>query len=259
MATCELIAELGEGYALGALEPGELVEIERHADACPRCREMLDRRVEVAALLALAVPQKEPPSSLARSLMAAARGDLVPAERREPWWRRALPGPARVAWGLASFASLLCAVSLAWALNLESRLQAQPPASASAASLLPADYGGLGPGFALERAQMHRLVGSDAAPEARGWIYTDPQDANALLVAYKLPPLPPDKAYQLWLVTPTQQRYSGGVFSVDAEGYGWLKIKAPATFGSVARVGITVEPRAGSPGPTGQRVLGGDL
>ncbi|HZQ97765.1 MAG TPA: anti-sigma factor [Chloroflexota bacterium] len=259
MATCELIADLGEGYALGVLGPEELDAVERHADACPRCREVLDRHVEVAALLALAVPQREPPQSLARSLMAAARGDTTTAERQEAWWRRALPGSARIAWGLASFASLLCSASLAWALNLESRLQTQPAMLAPAASVSPSDYGGMGPGFALERAQMHRLVGSDAAPEARGWIYTDPQDANALLVAYKLPPLPPDKAYQLWLVTPTQQRYSGGVFSVDAEGYGWLKIKAPATFGSVARVGITVEPRAGSPGPTGQRVLGGDL
>jgi hypothetical protein len=49
------------------------------------------------------------------------------------------------------------------------------------------------------------------------------------------------------------------VFSVDAEGYGWLKVRAPQIFGVYQRAGITIEPRAGSPGPTGARVLGGDL
>src|SRR5205823_11100480 len=118
-------------------------------------------------------------------------------------------------------ASLLCAVSLGWALNLQNQLTAQPPpALAPAAALSTSDYGAMGAGFALDRAQMHRLLGSDAAPDARGWMYSDPNDANALLVAYKLPPLPADRAYQLWLVTPSQQRFSGGTFNVDAEGYG---------------------------------------
>jgi anti-sigma-K factor RskA len=74
-----------------------------------------------------------------------------------------------------------------------------------------------------------------------------------------LPPLAPDRAYQLWLVNKDGQRVSGGVFSVDAEGYGWLKVWTPQPLGVYQRAGITVEPLDGSPGPTGARVLGGDL
>jgi anti-sigma-K factor RskA len=105
---------------------------------------------------------------------------------------------------------------------------------------------------------MKRLVGAEATPDARGWIYVDPAADSALLVASRLPPLPPDRAYQLWLVR-DGQRVSGGVFRVDPEGYGWLKVRAPQALASYTRVGITVEPLGGSPGPTGARVLGGDL
>ena len=55
------------------------------------------------------------------------------------------------------------------------------------------------------------------------------------------------------------QRTSGGVFSVYDEGYGVLKIDAPEPLISYQNVGITIEPAGGSPGPTGERVLGGDL
>jgi anti-sigma-K factor RskA len=110
----------------------------------------------------------------------------------------------------------------------------------------------------IARADMRRLTGADAAPNARGFIYLDPSAESALLVAYRLPPLAPDRAYQLWLVS-DGQRISGGVFKVDADGYGWLKVRAPQTMAAYQRAGITVEPSGGSPGPTGARVLGGDL
>src|SRR5206468_2640294 len=103
----------------------------------------------------------EPPASLRRTLMATARGDATQAERRDSWWRRVFPEPARVAWGLASVATLLCAVSVGWAFNLQAQLGSPPNAPALAAATSP-DYAAAGPGFALDRAQMHRLVGSDA-------------------------------------------------------------------------------------------------
>ena len=105
---------------------------------------------------------------------------------------------------------------------------------------------------------MKRLVGSETAPEARGWIYVDPGTADALLVAYKLPPLGPDRAYQLWLVR-DGGRDDGGVFQVDTRGFGILRIQAPMPFASYQRVGITEEPASGSPGPTSARVIGGKL
>jgi anti-sigma-K factor RskA len=265
MPTCEGITELGGAYALGALEPEEVRELEEHVETCPPCRAQLEADMAVAAALAFAPASVEPPGRLKAGLMAAARGQsgdgmaaadpaAHPAALRRPWWRRLFPSPTRVALGAASLASLAFVVALSWALTLQSQL-VRPPAPIAAASA-PVQI--LGSDDYVARADMKRLVGADAAPEARGWIYVDPAAESALLVAYRLPPLAPDRAYQLWLVR-DGQRVSGGVFRVDPEGYGWLKVRAPQAMAAYTRAGITVEPLGGSPGPTGARVLGGDL
>jgi anti-sigma-K factor RskA len=253
MLTCDLIAELGEAYALGTLEPEEARRLEEHVEKCPTCRAQLAADLAVAAALAVAPEQVQPPERLKAGLMAAARGQ-DPAALRPPWWRRLVPSPIRFALGAASFASLAFVVTLAWALSLQSQV-ARPPAPVSVASVPIQDLSGDG---YVARADMKRLAGAEAAPDARGWLYVDPAADSALLVAYRLPPLAPDRAYQLWLVK-DGQRVSGGVFSVDPEGYGWLKVRAPQALAAYTRAGITVEPLGGSPGPTGARVLGGDL
>ena len=42
MQTCSIVAELGDAYILGALEPAETRELEEHLDKCPPCRERLE-------------------------------------------------------------------------------------------------------------------------------------------------------------------------------------------------------------------------
>jgi anti-sigma-K factor RskA len=49
------------------------------------------------------------------------------------------------------------------------------------------------------------------------------------------------------------------VFSVDEEGYANLSIKSEMPLSGYDRFGITIEPFGGSLGPTGDKVLGGDL
>jgi anti-sigma-K factor RskA len=256
VSSCSTVLELAPAYFLGALEPDEAAELERHVELCPPCRDLLEAEREVALALALSVPQRTPPERLRRGLMASVRGEPARPRTRAVW--RLVPSPLAAALGAATAASLALLVTLGWAFGLQTRLAAPAPTAAapSPAVVASADYpdGGL----LIAKAQMHRLVGSDNAPEARGWIYVDPAVNQALLVAYRLPPLAPGRAYQLWLIQ-NGQRFSGGLFDVDAEGYGWLKVEAPKPFGSFDGVGITVEPLTGSPGPTGARVLAGGL
>jgi anti-sigma-K factor RskA len=49
------------------------------------------------------------------------------------------------------------------------------------------------------------------------------------------------------------------VFSVSKEGYGALTVAAEQPLNIYSALGITVEPRGGSPGPTGEKVMGGSL
>ena len=75
------------------------------------------------------------------------------------------------------------------------------------------------------------------------------------MVVEGLPVLDEDHEYQLWLIR-NGQRASGGVFSVDADGYGAMVVSSPEALSNYSAFGITVEPEGGSPGPTGDRVLG---
>jgi anti-sigma factor RsiW len=237
-------------YALGALDDPDRAEVERHVVHCAECREDLAAERAVADALALAVPQRTPPGRVRASLMRAVRSDRT--EPRTSLLRRLFPAPLPTAVGAASVATLAFAVSVSWGLGLQSRIPAAATPVAAAIVSSP-DYE-----WTIARAQMHRLTGSEDAPEARGWIYVDPAVDQALLVAYKLPPLQPGLAYQLWLIE-GGQRHSGGMFAVDAEGYGWLKVKSDKAIGAFEGVGVTIEPVHGSAGPTGARVLGGQL
>ena len=263
MSTCSEIAELTPAYVLGQLDDGQAAEIERHLELCQPCRQSVEADRAVAAALALAVPQRTPPPRLRAALMASLHDDAPAPARRWPRWLS--PSPLAAALGAATAACLALLVTVGWVIGLEARLQTAPAAAsavvAPSAAVASPEYAGTGAGptdWTVARAQMHRLVGSEAAPEARGWIYVDPAVDQALLVAYRLPPLEPDRAYQLWLIQ-NGQRFSGGLFQVDAEGYGWLKVRAPKPLGSFDRVGITAEPVTGSAGPTGTRVLAGEL
>ena len=77
------------------------------------------------------------------------------------------------------------------------------------------------------------------------------------LVVEDLPALDANHQYQLWLIDRDGQRTSGAVFSVDAEGYGTTMVTSPLPLTSYVAFGVTAEPIGGSPGPTGQKVLGG--
>jgi len=80
-----------------------------------------------------------------------------------------------------------------------------------------------------------------------------------VLIVQDLPLLQRDRTYQLWLGWGDRQRDNGGVFRVDEQGFGLLRLTAPQPFTAYQRVGITEEPAGGSPGPTSPRVIGATL
>ena len=81
---------------------------------------------------------------------------------------------------------------------------------------------------------------------------------HGTLVVDSLAPLGQDQQYQLWLIQ-DGERTDGGVFSVNPEGYGSLWVETPQPLSSYSAFGITIEPAGGSPGPTGDKVLGSAL
>ena len=102
------------------------------------------------------------------------------------------------------------------------------------------------------------MQGTDATPQAVGMLVVSRDGEHGTLIVDGLPVLDELSQYQLWLIR-DGQRSNGGIFSVDEEGYGSLWISSPDPLLSYSSFGITVEPAGGSPGPTGDKVLGGEL
>jgi anti-sigma-K factor RskA len=94
--------------------------------------------------------------------------------------------------------------------------------------------------------------------EAKGLMVLTGDGRSGTLVVDGLPKLGPERQYQLWLIQ-DGQRTSGGVFSVDSWGYGAMVIESERPLDSFQSVGVTIEPAGGSPGPTGEKVLSGEL
>ena len=102
------------------------------------------------------------------------------------------------------------------------------------------------------------LEGTQAGQDASGLMVITDEGKAGTLVVDGLPALDATRQYQLWLIK-DGKRTSGGVFSVDTNGYGAMVVISVLPLVEYPSFGVTVEPFGGSPAPTGQKVLGGNL
>jgi anti-sigma-K factor RskA len=236
------VNELLAAYALDCLDEGEKEEVTRHLAQCAQCRAELGAYQEVAALLPYGGKMIDPPPDLKTRLMAQVHSQSRPHPRAEPspaWIDRILRWTSQAAplWGSVSLALvILLGISNLLLWGQVRQLQSSRPT----------------------QMQFVRMSGTPDAPTAEGVIVISSDGDHGTLVVDGLPPLQADKQYQLWLID-GGKRTSGGVFSVDSDGYGSLWVSSPRPLASYGSFGVTVEPQGGSPGPTGQKVLGGSL
>jgi anti-sigma-K factor RskA len=71
-----------------------------------------------------------------------------------------------------------------------------------------------------------------------------------------LPPLPPGRVYQVWVVT-AQAPVSAGLLTPDASGGGSVYFETPVDILPPVAVAVTLEPAGGVPAPTGAAYLVG--
>jgi len=238
----EHVTDLLPAYALGCLDEDEAGPVIAHLAVCPVCSAELRSYQAVSEALPLAVPMVEPPTAIKQRLMAqvqAAR--TTPPEPQPTWWQRFAQGLRRSApaWGLVSLVLIV-------ALLVSNMLLVQQVNRLSAVTPPPVTV------------QIVPLQHTDAAPAATGLIALSQSGEYGTLMVDHLPPLGKDQQYQLWLIK-DGKRTSGGVFSVNWDGYGSLWVAAPDRLADYSAFGITIEPTGGSPGPTGAKVLGGTL
>lgn len=245
MSVHEQFAEDLALYALGALDESAKVSIETHLRGCASCRHELDQLRGDAALLALSSSGPKPP--------ARAKARLLDATAKEP---RAQKAQVHAQWwsvlGWVATAAMVMVAALLWQQNARLKEDAAQKAKS----------------FEQERARLEKasamaaiLQSPDAArydvmpvslktpPPPSGKAVYSP-DHGLVFIASNMNPLPPQKAYELWLIPKQGAPIPAGVFKPDVRG-NVAMMHSPMPAGVEAKAfAITIEPEQGSATPT---------
>lgn len=249
MASHEYFQELIPLYALDALSDAERTELKGHLAECAGCRERYGQELSTVNMLPLALEPVEPSRETKTKLFARIDADLAQsaAPARRPV-RATIPPPRRSWFARPVFAfavvALLALLAIGgWAV-LQNRLT---PDQQAIANILNSP-----------NVQKVALQGTKDAPGAAGEIYMVPGDSRAVLKVSGLMQLPQDKGYEFWFFRGGDPQPSD-VFTVNPDGTGSFLVKANDTVENFKGWGVTIEPKAGVPKPTGKIVILGGL
>lgn len=237
--------------ALGTLQGDERVAVEKHLEGCAACRRELERLRGDTALLALSASGPAPPQrSRERLLQAIAqepRAQKIPA-RRSSW--------SIMPWMAA--ATLLLVAGFFW--KQSDRLAQRVARLQDESTQRQAE---------LERARevvstltstdalRVTLVAAQTPPQPQGKAIYVRDRSSLIFLASNLPGLPPQKAYELWLIPANGAPIPAGMFKPDARGSATV-IEPPLPAGVDAKTfAITIEPEQGSATPTMPIVMTG--
>lgn len=240
--THEELLELLPAYALNALAPDEAAAVDAALRAGTPESAVMQRELrafsEVATLMASANPIVPPAAAKERLLarFAAAKHAALPPRPRAPVW---LVG--------ALAASLLAASGLgAYALSLKQSLARR---ETTLNSILEAD----------RDLRVASVTADDTASDAGIQFFWNARQRRGVVHAFRMPPAAPGRAYQVWLLQDGKP-VSVSVFNTDADGHALVdQLTLPASSGGATMVLVTEEPSTGSPLPTGQPFMRGEL
>lgn len=221
-------AESLGAYALGALSPPEVEEVEAHLGACARCRDDLAELRTAADLLAMAAPVLVPPPELKGRVMEAveAEAELLeaagpqadrPQRRQREGLRRLFPRPVFT----AAAAAVAMAAGIAFGVVLAGDAGQQPAGRVLAARV------------------------TDPVLARRSRASVELSDGRARLVVQGLPEPPRQRVYQVWIKAPEGAPVPGTTFAVRS---GAIELSRGLRRGEA--VLVTHEPVGGSRTPT---------
>lgn len=266
-STEHILREDLELLALGALPEQEAAAAGAHVVSCPECAARLAEARGSAALLAFAAPQDHPAGTVKAELMSRIRASReserhyawpskiegtrdakVATKRRRSWWT----------WLLAPAAVSLAAVSVAlyWQNHKMSIELEQQKQAADAVIQNRQEIEKFVSVLAAPDTMTVRLQGMGDAAKSSGMVKFNSK-AGMVLYQADLPPLPPDKSYQMWLVPAKGTPIDAGLIGPGGNAWGsmWTG-EVPANTEPKA-FAVTVEPVGGMPQPTGPKVLVG--
>ncbi len=273
---CREAEEHIAAYLLGTLGPRGTYRLKQHVDTCVKCGLKLREDGDMAAQLACVVPQLEAPHSVKRQLFS--RVDAESAGHRTAWplaaWQRILRQLDRglaAQPGLAMASMLIGIIALGgfWFSSRLNTIEDLKEALAAQVETVAENEAEMKEMVRNQRyltymmasspgASVTTLSGTEMAAHSLGMVVVEATGTSAILSALDLPTLPEGKVYRVWLIKGDQE-YDTGVLAVDSTGYVQKNIELSAPMAEFSAVKVTIEREEGSPGPTGDSVLRGDL
>jgi anti-sigma-K factor RskA len=234
-------------YALEALRGEDRAQVEEHLANCAACRLELERLRADTALLALSTTGPRPPQRARKRLL-----DAVAREPRVPTIVET--SPRRSWWGMLGWAAAAAVVVFAlsfWRENLVLRQSLESASSASARSARELEeLRRIAAPIVAPEAQRVTLVSAKGPPQPQGKAFYLRNRSSLVFLASNMRALPPQKAYELWLIPVSGAPIPAGVFKPDAHGSASV-VNPPLPAGVEAKAfAITVENEAGAATPT---------
>jgi anti-sigma-K factor RskA len=242
--------------ALRTLEGDPRAELEKHLPTCSSCRRELERLHGDMALMAMSAGGPRPPQRSRQRLMEAIgkepRGVTAGAARGRgfQWW-------TALGWAVA-------AVMLLVVIQLRQANRGLRDAVASLGSMVGQQT------LELENAkrvadtltgkdvQTVTLIAANTRAQPQGKAFYLRSKSGLVFVANNLPPLAPEKIYELWLIPTSGAPIAAGLFKPDAHGSATV-VNPPLPAGVEAKTfAVTLEPASGPhDAARGSAVMGG--
>jgi len=244
MSVHEQFAEDLALHALGVLQGEERIALEKHLQECAACRREVEQLRGDMALMALSATGPTPPRRARQRLLEAVARDprqtAAPAQRG--WW-------TFVPWVVA--AALGIGLIAVWLHNsdLQRRIAGLQNQSAQQLAELQRAREVVSTLTATDAMRV-TLVAAKTPLQPQGKTIYVRDRSSLIFLASNFQPLPPQKAYELWLIPTSGAPIPAGVFKPDAHGSATV-INPPLPKGVEAKAfAITVEPESGSSAPT---------
>lgn len=251
---CEHIKPLCEAYALNALEPNEMRDVESHLKSCQACQTLVDGYANMLAELpgvAQAVAPVQAPEHIRDQVLAQIISEeTLEAKATQPSWLDKLFQLPR--W-VPAVVGVQAVVIIAFGFLLFQQNSVNEQMTFESAQIQQAMQ------IMLAASQETQFLSATTeAPEGSwGRIYTRPDMDVVVVLVADTPPAPEDAEYRFWFKD-GDSYVSSGVVHVIAEGdpsagRGWLIAQKPDGYDQVI---VTLDP-VGSPteAPNGTMIL----
>lgn len=240
-------------YVLGTLGEPQTREFEDHLVDCLECREKLAELQEVLHSLPHALPQSAPPPSVKEALLAEISKKHATVEHRGSWWRAAaIAASILLVLGLAAVVRFY-QVSYEKDLTISS-LQAEIDRLRIANRGLNIKVNEL----ARPDLRFVNLVGLTDFESVAGSVFVQSEEERATVFLHNLPALSADQDFQLWVIEKDKAPHPSTVFQSLGQ-VTELQLNLPEEVLELEAFALTIEPKGGSPQPTGSMVVLGRL